>query len=52
MIKEEAKSKDSLSIAQMCETFAVSRIDYYRRPKEAAETDADLQLREKIQAIA
>lgn len=52
MITEEAAVKDSLSIAQMCETLGVSRIDYYRRPKEVAECDADLALREKIQAVA
>jgi len=52
MIAEETKSKDSLSITQMCETFEVSRIDYYRRPQEVAQTDADLELREKIQTVA
>jgi putative transposase len=30
----------------------VSRIDYYRRPKDIAGSDADLDLREKIQAVA
>lgn len=52
MITEKAKAKCSLSIAQMCEAFGVSRIDYYRRPIAVAESDADLALREKIQAIA
>jgi putative transposase len=52
MIRQEAKAKDSLSVAQMCETLEVSRVDYYRGPKEAAESDADLALREKIQAVA
>jgi len=52
MIAEETKSKDSLSITQMCKTFEVSRIDYYRRPKEVAQADADLELREKIQVVA
>lgn len=52
MIAEETKSNDSLSITQMCETFQVSRIDYYRSHQEVAQADADLELREKIQAVA
>ncbi len=52
MIAEEAKLKESLSITQMCEAFQVSRIDYYRRHQEVAQEDADLELREKIQAVA
>jgi putative transposase len=52
MITEETKAICSLSVAQMCEAFAVSRIDYYRRPIAVAESDADLALREKIQAVA
>jgi putative transposase len=52
MITVESKAKQSLSIAQMCETFEVSRIDYYRRPKEVAGSDDDLELREKIQTVA
>jgi putative transposase len=52
MISVESTTKDSLSVAQMCEIFEVSRIDYYRRPKDIAGSDADLELREKIQAVA
>jgi putative transposase len=52
VITEETKAKDSLSVAQMCETLGVSRIGYYRRPKGVAQSDADLQLREKIRAVA
>jgi len=52
MITVESAAKESLSIAQMCETSGVSRIDYYRRPKEAAGSDDDLELREKIQTVA
>jgi putative transposase len=52
MITVESADKESLSIAQMCETFEVSRSDYYRRPKEVAESDDDLELREKIQTVA
>jgi transposase InsO family protein len=52
MITEETTVKDSLSVAQMCETLGVSRIDYYRMPKEVAESDADLELRDHIQAVA
>ena len=52
MITVEAAAKESLSIAQMCETLGVSRIDYYRRPKEVAGSDDDLELREKIQTVA
>ena len=52
MIAVESAAKESLSIAQMCETFEVTRIDYYRRPKEVAGSDDDLELREKIQTVA
>jgi len=52
MISVESTTKDSLSVAKMCEIFEVSRIDYYRRPKDIAGSDADLELREKIQAVA
>ena len=52
MITVESTAKESLSLAQMCETFEVSRIDYYRRPKEVAGSDDDLELREKIQTVA
>ena len=52
MITVESAAKESLSIAQMCETLGVSRIDYYRRPKEVAGSDDDLELREKIQTVA
>jgi putative transposase len=52
VISEETKAFDSLSVAQMCEALGVSRIDYYRRPTEVAQGDADLELREHIQAVA
>jgi transposase InsO family protein len=52
MITVESAAKESLSITQMCETLGVSRIDYYRMPKEVAGSDDDLELREKIQQIA
>jgi putative transposase len=52
MITVESIAKDSLSLAQMCVALGVSRIDYYRRPKEVAGSDDDLALREKIQAVA
>lgn len=52
MIAEEAKLKESLPITQMCEAFQVSRIDYYRSHQEVAHENADLELREKIQAVA
>lgn len=52
MITVESAAKESLSITQMCETFEVSRSDYYRMPKEAAGSDGDLELREKIQTVA
>ena len=52
MIKAESKTKDSLSVAQMCQTLGVSRIDYYRQPSDNRDLDADLELREKIQQVA
>ena len=52
MIAEEAKAQDHLSVAKMCQSLSVSRIDYYGRPSAIAETDGDLELREKIQQIA
>jgi predicted transcriptional regulator len=48
MIRAEAKTEDSLSIAQMCKALGVSRIDYYRRPQEAGYSDAALELRKRF----
>ena len=52
MICQETLVRDHLSVAKMCQSLSVSRIDYYRRPSAIACIDSDLELREKIQQIA
>ena len=52
VIEQQRARPESLSVAQMCQTLAVCRADYYRWQAGMNDGDEDLEVRHQIQQIA